>query len=99
MMGGIAYMRDAVPLRFEPKNMPDDRRDESLRRAALWLNGDDDIPAVFSDESLAYLDDLAYSSEGTGGSETESRAPETFAWYHRTYARRPKVFDLETFEP
>jgi hypothetical protein len=34
------------------------------------------------------LEDRMVSSEGTGGSETESRAPETFAWYHRTCARR-----------
>lgn len=41
--------------------MPDDWRDGSLRRAALSVNCDEDIPAMFPDDSLAYLWDLAYA--------------------------------------
>ena len=47
--------------RYQPKNMPDDWRDESLYRAATWLNKDADIPAMFPEESLDYLLELGYS--------------------------------------
>jgi len=47
--------------RFEPKNMPDDWREDSLHRAAMWVNKDADIPAVFPQDSLEYLSELGYS--------------------------------------
>jgi len=60
----IPFKRDmAKPFhsRFEPKNLPDDWRDDSLYRAAVWLNQDTDIPAVFPQDSLDFLSELGYS--------------------------------------
>ena len=42
-------------IRVNPKNVPDDWRDDSLRSAAIRLNQDWEIPAVFSEDSLEYL--------------------------------------------
>lgn len=47
--------------RFEPKNLPDDWRDDALHHAAVWLNEDTDIPVAFPQDSLDYLLELGYS--------------------------------------
>ena len=45
-------------IRVNPKNVPDDWRDDSLRRTAIHLNQAGKIPAVFSEDSLEYLREL-----------------------------------------
>ena len=45
----------------DAKKIPDDWREASLHRAAMWLNKDRDIPAVFPQDSLDYLSELGYS--------------------------------------
>ncbi len=45
-------------IRVNPKNFPDDWRDDSLRRAAIHLNQAWKIPAVFAEDSLEYLREL-----------------------------------------
>lgn len=45
-------------IRVNPKNVPDDWHDDSLRRAAIHLNQAWKIPAVFSEDSLEYLREL-----------------------------------------
>ena len=47
--------------RFTPQKIPDDWRDESLYRAAIRVNKNDVIPAVFPQDSLDYLSELGYS--------------------------------------
>ena len=42
-------------IRVNPKNVPDDWHDDSLRRAAIHINQAWKIPAVFSEDSLEYL--------------------------------------------
>jgi hypothetical protein len=54
-------MAKTFHFRFEPKQIPDDWREDSLHRAAVWLNKDTDIPAVFPQDSLDYLSELGYS--------------------------------------
>jgi hypothetical protein len=54
-------MAKATPDRYLPKNMPDDWRDDSLHRAAVTLNKSRLVPAVFTDDSLSYLEHLGYA--------------------------------------
>jgi hypothetical protein len=41
--------------------MPDDWCEDSLHRAAVWINKDTDIPVLFPQDSLDYLSQLGYS--------------------------------------
>lgn len=54
-------MADISPARFEPKDMPEDWRDESLHRAAIRLNDAAAFPVRFPEDLLAYLWDLGYT--------------------------------------
>jgi hypothetical protein len=57
----LSYMAIAFHSRFAPKNLPADWREVSLHRAAMQLNRDTDIPAVFPQDSLDCLWELAHS--------------------------------------
>ncbi len=49
------------PAYVSSNRIPNDWRDESLLRAAVRVNQEECIPAVFSEESLAFLSELAVS--------------------------------------
>ncbi len=49
------------PAYVSSNRIPIDWRDESLLRAAVRVNQEECIPAVFSEESLAFLSELAVS--------------------------------------